>query len=462
MVARFLSLLFFIILISPVYAQTTDLNTENNKLKLSFSRTDIQLGQFLRVTLKYRGSESLQSIKLTSWLQKFVINYGDEYHDEDNKGHPIQVLKLRLYPRQTGTLTLPALNLGTATSQAVNINIHQPVVNKSPITLNWEISNLSPWQRQAVVIHVHLKSSDISAHVLLDSSDNKNFLLRPLEPTRRTLNNGEIIFDAGWILHPLKGGNVLVDLPAIRYQLSGSDRRVFYLPLQYLKIKTLPSYLPPDLAIGKLNAQSQIDNTLHNQWQTMITTHALIPFGVSGADRQLAAINGHDISKIKMHYTQLSNYENHGDKNIYYTPTPEWLMPFGNNINLILRYFNPETGRLEETVHSLPRVWKMPQWAWWLTISFCLLSCAILIIKIQPWSLNKINRLKLRKQFKLATSSQQIRQLILYNGPYITLSEWANNNPKRKPLAHKLNKICFSNKDHSNLDKLKSELLMLF
>ena len=459
MVARFFILSFLFTLISPALA--TEVNIEN-KLELDFSRTEIQLGQHLRVTLKYRGSESLQNINLKSWLQLVAISYMDEFRDEDAMGNTIQVLKLRLYPRNTGTLTLPELKIGTASTQAVNINILQAIVNKSPVTLNWEISTTSPWQREAVVVHVHLLSSDISAHVLLDSSNSKDFLFRPLKPTRRTLKNGKIIFDTGWVLHPLKSGITFIDFPAIRYQLSGSDRRRFYLPLLRLKIKPLPSYLPPDLAIGKLNIQSQIDSTLINQWKTMITTHALIPFGVPDIDRQLAEISGHDISNIKMKYTQLSSYENFGDKNIYYTPQPKWLMPFGKDLNLTLRYFNPQTGRLEETNYSLPRVWTMPQWAWWLVIVFCLFISAFFIKKTRHWGSNKINRLKLRKQFRAATSPQQIRQLILYHGPYITLSEWSKDTPGKILLTHKLNKICFADKYQSDLEQIKHEILKCF
>jgi len=458
MVIRLIQLIFILVFITPVYAQIV--NSEN-ELSVQISRTEKQLGQYLRVTLRYRGQKQLDNINLQLWRQHFSIIHGDEYKDEDKQGRTIQVLKLRLYPRATGKINLSSLKLGTAKSRPINVNTLQAIVNNSPIKLNWEISSLTPWQREAVIIRVHLQSQDTSAHVILDSPENKNTLLRALKTERRVLKNGDIIFDAGWILYPMNEGVELIDLPAIRYQLSGSDRRRFYLPLQKLNVKPLPTYLPPNLPIGKLHLNSQIEYADKNQWKIAVKTSALIPYGVPGLDKQIAIISDHDISNVKINFSRSSSYGDYGDRNVIYSPLPEWLMPFGKNIILKLRFFNPETGKLDKVIHNLPRAWSMPKWAWWITIIFSLLISVILMRKIKSWVFNLANKLKLRQQSQSAASPQQLRSLILENGRYITLTEWAEENPARKSFAHKLNNICFANFSQVDLQLLKYELLGL-
>ncbi len=459
MVIRLIQLVFILVSIAPVYGQIIN---SDNELQVHVSRIEKQLGQYFRATLRYRGQKHLDNINLQLWRQNFSIIHEDAYKDEDKQGRTIQVLKLRLYPRATGKISLSSLKLGIAKSQPININTLQSIVNNSPIKLKWEISSLAPWQREAVIIRVHLQSKDTSSHVILDSSENKNTLLRALKTERRVLNNGDIIFDAGWILYPVNEGVQTIDFPAIRYQLSGSDRRRFYIPLQRLDVKPLPTYLPPNLPIGKFNLNSQIEYADKNQWKIDVETSALIPYGVPGLDKQIAAINDHDISNVKINYSQSSSYGEYGDRSVIYSPLPEWLMPFGKNIILKLRFFNPETGKLDEVIHNLPRSWSMPKWAWWITIIFSLLISVILIRKVKPWTFNLAKRLKLRQQSQNAESPQQLRSLILENGQYITLSEWAKEDPSRKPFVNKLNNICFADSIQADLQLLKSELLGLF
>jgi len=437
------------------------MENSSHELSVEVSQTKKQLGQYFRVTLKYNGSLPLDSINLDSWRQHFEIIHDDEFNEKDMGGHTIQVLKLRLYPRTLKSTLLAPLKLGETLSHSVGLKVTQSMIKGSVIKLDWDISNISPWQREAVIIRIQMQSTDVSARVILDSPKNSNLLLRPLSTERKILKNGIIQFHSGWIYYPLKEGSLSLQLPAIRYQLSGSDRRRFYLPLQTINIKTLPGYLPPDLPIGNLKISSDIVNADPVNWKINVHTTALTPYGLPGLSRQLSNINDYDIANIRINYKNLSSFNDYGDVNIVHAPLPSWLMPFGQSIILKLRYFNPETGMLSEIHHTLPRHWNMPTWAWWVTFILCLLMSVFLIINIRPWILMQIRRYKLRQQTLQVMSADQLRNLILSDGHYPTLSHWSNNIPARISFAVKLNKHCFSIDDSIDLKKLRHEVLKL-
>ncbi len=457
MVVRYCLILLALVVSIPICVQAAE-----SELTVSIPATAIQWGQYLRATLRYRGKQSLGAIKLQAWRPFVAISNKRESSDVDSEGRDIQVIRLRLYPRRTGVYTLPRLTLGDARSQPVSLNIRPAVVERHPVKLVWQLSARSPWQGEAVVVHVQLWTTDYAAHVRLDVSKQPQFLSRPLKTQRHLLADGSYRFDTGWILYPTEAGPLLLDLPPVRYQLYGGDRRRFYLPLQYFQVKALPTYLPPTLPVGRLAIRSKIDKA---QWQISVRTKALIPYGVPGLDAQLAAISKHNIADIKIQYTQRSAYNDYGDSSLYSVPLPDWLMPFGKDLTLTLRYFNPATGRIEDITHNLPRYWKMPTWAWWLMAVSGAVSVALLVRPIRPGLEIQVSRLVLRRALRNASSARQLRRVILNHGHYVTLSEWVEKIParesKRKVIVQQLNCACFSATDHSDIQALKTALLKL-
>ncbi|MFK5950241.1 MAG: hypothetical protein QM500_15880 [Methylococcales bacterium] len=463
MVVRLIKLFIFYGIffhMSPATAYSQD-DTQSSYLTVNISKTDKQLGQYFRVTLKYKGHLKLENIDLNSWQENFKILHGDEYKNEDKQGNIIQVLMLRLYPRMLNITLLPSLSLGKTRSTKISLKVMPSKIKNSTIKLNWEISNQNPWEREAVLIRIHIKSNDPTARVIIDASETPGLLLQPLKTEHKVLKNGEIEFNSGWIFYSLNNGSVSLNLPAIRYQLSGSDRRRFYLPIQKLSVKPLPNYLPPNLPIGKLNINSEIKNNNTASWKTNITTPALALYDFPEINQQLSAFSGYDIATIENEIRQLSSYSNYGYLHTVTSPLPKWLMPFGSSIDLKVRYFDPETGTLEETLHTLPRYWNMPQWAWWVTFIISVFISAILIKLFKPCALNQISRFKLHQQIKKSNSPDQIRSLILNESYYMTLSQWSNDNHERQLFADKLNKICFSVVNYSDLSKLRVEALQL-
>ncbi len=457
--------LLVLFMANPVCSQIRE---SDSKLTVLISATEKQWGQYLRATLRYHGPKVLRKIDLKPWRQLVLVSFDDAYIDEDEDGNPVQILQLRLYPRKTGALQLPPLKLGAAQSRAREINISPPEIKNSAIKLDWQLSTSSPWQREAVLLRVQLYTRDYAAHIKLDLLENPQFLSRVLKTERHVLADGSYRFDAGWIFYPMDSGLLELDLPAVRYQIAGSDRRQFYLPLQKLQVKPLPNYLPPTLPVGKLDVQSEIidDEKFGKQWQLNIKTDALIPYGVPELDTQLAAFSKKDIANVEIKYTQQSAYSEYGDRSVYLSPLPDWLLPFGSDLKLSLRFFDTETGRLSEVSHDLPRRWNMPGWAWWLTAAFSLLAGIFVFRIMQSWLLSQTKRLRLHHQLRSAENVKQMRRMILDIGQYVTLSEWYGKNQARKKVVQRLNAYCFSaaglqDVNATEFQKLKTDLLKL-
>ena len=430
-------------------------------LSVSVSRADKQWGQYMRVTLRYRGNQLLRDINLDSWRQIAAISVEDEYRDSDEKGRDSQVMQLRLYPREIGIHQLPSLQLGTANSQILTLTSTPPVVERSQLILNWEVSKTKAWQREAILVQVQLVTSDYSAHIKLDNIKQQQYISKTLHTETIKLPDGRYQHQSGWVIHSIEAGLQTLALPVIRYQLSGSDRRRFHLPLLDLNIQALPTYLPPILPIGKLDIDSQIIKSDSNKpvWNIQINTSGLIPYGVPGLDSQLSDINKQDIANIKLYSKQYMDNDKHDNQYNYETPLPEWLMPIGQDIQIRLRYFNPDSGRLEEITHSLSRAWTMPAWAWVLLTIILIAIVSIAGLKTYPYLMTLIDRIKLRNDIKHAKTAYELRRLILTSNNCITLSQWAGDQSIKLRIIKELNSYCFSKVNHNKIKKLKYEIV---
>jgi hypothetical protein len=170
------------------YAQSVNIDS---MLAVSVSRADKQWGQYMRVTLRYRGNQLLRDINLDSWRQIAAISVEDEYRDSDEKGRDSQVMQLRLYPRAIGIHQLPSLQLGTANSQILTLTSTPPVVERSQLILNWEVSKTKAWQREAILVQVQLVTSDYSAHIKLDNIKQQQYISKTLHTETIKLPDGK-------------------------------------------------------------------------------------------------------------------------------------------------------------------------------------------------------------------------------------------------------------------------------
>ena len=252
-------------------------------------------------------------------------------------------------------------------------------------------------------------------------------------------------------------------MPAVRYQLSGSDRRRFHLPQQTLNIRPLPSYLPPILPIGKLDISSKVISNHNNskQWHIQLVSRGLIPYGSPGLDRQLADISGHDLSLIEIDPVQSVDATGIHYVANYYAPLPRWIMPFGPDLSVSVRFFDTGRGRLVSQSHTLPRQINMPAWAWYISYAFLIMAVAIALYGMKNYLVRYLDLMRLKMKIRQAEDAREIRAAILSHGHCPTLTHWSGNRENRKIVAGEINRYCFSRDRQPSVEPLRKKLLMV-
>lgn len=417
-------------------------------LAVDVSRADKQWGQFMRVTLRYQGEKKLDDIDLSSWRELTHVYIEDQYNEVNHQGNTVQKMLFRLFPRKIGTITLPPLHLGGAKSDSLELTSMSPRVEESDIQIRRVHDSANLWQRQAFEVEYTLVTHDYSATVDVDELTDDRFI-GSVEINRLTNKGSEYRHVIRWKVYPMQAGTHQLDLPPVRYKLSGSDRRQFYFPLINLEIQSIPNYIPPVVPVGNLSIMSEIDQ--HDSWVIHIQSDALKAYGIPEVDKQLAKLSGTDVTNISITHTS--------DSITYKTKLPGWLSPFGRDVLLQIRHFDPGKGKLADVYHKLPRTLLMPVWGW-ITFYIALFSLAvILLLKARPryesWRQKKLLRSKIRS----ASDTSEIRQLILQYSHTNTLSRWAGDSKEFSLLAYKLNEACFSTRKQEYDEKLRKEVL---
>ena len=427
-------------------------------LDAQLSMAEKQWGQYLRVALRYRGEQRLEQIRLDAWRTIAFISVEDEYRDNSE-----QVMSLRLYPRAQGTFTLPSLSLGKAKSQPLSIKISAPIVEQSALQVDRQVSNQHVWQRQAILIQTQITTSDYSAHIKVDDVSDPRFISRKLPPGTVRDESGLYILKTGWIIYPLQQGKIELELPPVRYQLSGSDRRRFHLPALKLEVEALPTYLPPTLPVGQLGVSSSIVQMDDGQprWQIELQSDGLIPYGIPQLDTQLAQISNTDIAAITYQTMENNAGDSYPHVGIYHSPMPSWMLPAGKPVTVELRHFSTQTGRLETISHNLPRHWIMPGWSWGIFYAFCLAAAFYAVYLTYQLVLRLQRRRTLLKAIMRAESPSSVRKILLKHFNCATLSEWSQQHHEKVMIAKLINEACFSGDNSIQLPDLKSMLVLL-
>lgn len=417
-------------------------------LQVTLDRGSQELGRFLRTRIRYQGNQKLETINLGGWNKYFAIYPYDESTIQDKNKKTIQIIDLRIYPREEGRIILAALKLGDVASTERIITVTSPQANGSKIKLDWSVSNYQPWQREAITVNVRVDTQDYAAHISLDQFDDPQLITQAIKPI--TSQRGDNYHhQSGWLIYPLTAGRNTMALPAIRYRISGSDQRLFHLPLVNLDVQPLPPYLPPTLPVGDLNISSQIQDGDKPYWRIQLDSLAHLPDGLAGLDATLARYSQTPLSSITLTNIDPVSLDHLSNQTIYHSPLPNWLSPFGPDLKLTLKYFDPRQGRLVTLEHSLPRTLNIPGWARIISFAAALFTVIFSLYRLWPRFMAWQTRRRLKAEISQCSNADRVRQALLRSGNYRSLNEWATNYPLRQPYISLLNLACFgSNTSH--------------
>lgn len=414
-------------------------------LQLQLRSQQGEWGKPLRGHLVYQGDAGQLSVDYTPWLPWVAVDPDYQEQGEDAQGRPIIRQALRLYPRRVGHWQLPSLQVGTADSSPLWLDIAAPVFDGHAIQVERTYPRGQLWTREARRLSLRVVTRDPEARVLADlpTSDRRQAVFTPLSSRREVIRDGEgerYAFHWSWWVQANVAGRLQIEPPLLRYRKYGRDVRRFYLPLLELEVQPVPEYITPTTPVGLPTLSSRIvDDAGGAAWQITLTSPAPLPAGLPWLERQLAALSsgwravGHTANSI-----------------IYRVALPRWQLPGLSTASLQLRYFDPQHGRLQQVDHVLPQAWR---WPWWVSVGGLLMLAALAWLplhRVAAWLRRRRRRHDLAQAIAACETPQQLRRLLLDASRQQTLEAWVGTGAwgaaraEASELVKCLNAACFA------------------
>jgi hypothetical protein len=337
---------------------------------LIIDKTEIQLGHHIVAELYgINLQEKLINIDLRELEKKFgmiIEETTEETEDPRWPDQPVQLIQLKLYPRQVGKLTIPILGLAGIHSKSqpilVKSGINKSRTGDTNIRRDIKISSTQSWERQQVVIEMTVTTTDTFVSLRSEEPKIPGFEVFILsESTEKIQRNGTeySVLRIGWALFPLSEGQYNIDIPPIEYRKSGRALRTYFLPQQNLNVKALPPYIPPTMPVGKINIASSLKSgglifpdTL-SYWDIELTGHGVSPNWMPPVLRQ---INSNADIRFFPTNTQHKKTATKGtlqSQVLHHIPFKPVVSGRLNLPALRVQYFDPDSGRIMTTTHQL-------------------------------------------------------------------------------------------------------------
>jgi len=238
-------------------------------MQSSFSVTldthQVEYGKSVELTLETtRTSPSLDKVSLNGLEKNFVVETGYSAGRDTNVGG--QHREVRLYPRHSGSLAIPALHFQELTSQPLTLQVSQAIDHKTntPIRIMNHIDSQDVWFKQAIKLTMEFETS--APVIVLESEpariDTIQILQSPVDHRPADNGSNNSLHRIGWILYPTRVGSHQLQLPAIRYIRDGVTTHRFYPPPLKLKVRPLPRYVPTTMPVGNVT----LDMRLPDKW----------------------------------------------------------------------------------------------------------------------------------------------------------------------------------------------------
>ena len=341
-------------------------------LQLRINNSMIQLGQPIVAHLIATDVEaSLSQIDLTPLRTDFGIAV-KESRRESNSVSKRQTLILELFPRKTGQITLPSLSFHEVSTRARSVTVQQATLRDGIIALNWSVSKTSVWERQQIIVTTKLHSPEKFATVDIGEIQVPGIESHALPVVKKRIgaDDGTVTeFTMTWLLYPQTSALHKIDLPVIRYSSQGLVKRQFYLPLMDVRIKPLPPYIPPIMAVGNVSILTDLQSpalvtTNHPiAWQVTLQSRDLLPQMFPPVLRQIKSDNRIKIDTLD---SQRHVYPDNGGVStsvIHKLSVGSLGNGFINVPSLRLQYFDPDTAKLKTivtpavTIFALDPIW---------------------------------------------------------------------------------------------------------
>jgi hypothetical protein len=431
-------------------------------LELALRSTTVEWGQPLRGHVTFTGDGDPGSIDLDALGEAFHVERGFAEVTRIESGTTIRREAVSLYPRRIGAQLVPALAHGGARSVPVPIEVLPPRPEGASVEVTPRFADPHVKAGQQLVIRVEVVTTDPRVRVETDalrlpSAD--SFLL----PTSTEAIGEQVSHSVGWALFFHAPGEYRVELPRLRYQLFGQDLRKLHLPPLRVAVQPIPAYIPITVPIGRVAIESHLTGDRHERhWHVRVETDGRLPAGVPELQGALAELAGIEAAAVVTEPRVEVRPDGVHTVAELRAPLPPFLLGLGAQLPLILRHFDPATGRLQTLVHGLPREWRLPA----PVVAAVGLIGLGLVAAITLWGWRALVRWRARRAFRRQIASARdphsLRRLLLAEAGHRTLDDWAaaaNGSLPVRALAADLDAACFGAQPSVDLDALRDAAL---
>ena len=345
-----------IALLLPLLVIPLTVIASDARVRLDVESARVELGNPLHATLFTRGINRKPTISdLKPLRQSFALADVSEVmvQGEDRR------LSITLYPLQSGSLTVPALNIDGHRSEPFTVEVLPATSRGIPLNVTSGISITRPWVRQQVLVTIEVITPDrfASLDVDLPQYPGLEVITIPGERVRIVTEKGERTrLRAGYALFALTPGIQSVQLPPVRYRLEGGTRRLFYPPETHLDVRALPPYIPPTLPVGKveITSQTETDSWLMPRelafWHIGLKADAIPPQWLPSVQRMLVSTNDIKFMPAEIYRTATPTGSGVHASNDYRIPFRPISQGWSVLPTLAVDYFDPARGMLKRAV----------------------------------------------------------------------------------------------------------------
>ena len=389
-------------------------------LYVELKKPAVELGKpvYLKIIAEDLTSE-LSALSLEPLKKDFALDTTDIYKEKvqqrrinEGKESSVEIIRqtlsLKLYPRLTGDLLIPAFIIGKASSTAKQLLVRDASTDGSKITLDWMLTSPEVWQREQILLSLTLTTPERYATIKLAKANPGDVEVTPLPVKRKWTEHqqgGISTLSAGWSILPLKSGSLDIEIPAIEYHLSGVVRRNFYLPVIKTDIKPLPSYLPPTMPVGKIEISSSITPTgMLNTgelayWNVEVESQSLTPYWLPPLLRQIKTDDSTYFFPATSNRSILPDLQGVHGRVDHHIPFKPLKNGFTDLPLLKIQYFDPATSRIETVLHYADRPLSLSWTLRYLAVTI-LIAMSLYLLGLLYRQLHK--RYQYRKEYLLA------------------------------------------------------------
>jgi hypothetical protein len=320
--------------------------------------TSLELGEPLRVVLRAEHSAGdLYALSLAELEADFEARWEQRSRSprRADRVWPRQEMTLRLYPRRTGRLELPALRLMDASSEALAIQVRAP--QRLGLRLEAGLDAGQSYLRQPVLLWLEIVTNHDQFEARLPNISTREAHVQALGRSREQDPDGQYRLRYHWLVTPLYPGPMKLALPWLEihdFQRQGVALRL-PTPALDLMVRELPGYVPVDLPLAPVSARQQLSADATDRHEPLLWV-----LEVQGRDvstrwlQRLLERSLSDIPGLRFHTPSIRQVERRdlplGDR-LFRVELPVTPLTGGEHVlpSLRLPYFDASTGRLAVT-----------------------------------------------------------------------------------------------------------------